>query len=68
MTTIKELVNAERCTNYLIDREKQEMWSTLAQGSGEIRIPINKGIAGHVALSGEILNIPDGLIILLIDC
>ncbi|KAI8925193.1 hypothetical protein BC831DRAFT_436089 [Entophlyctis helioformis] len=59
MQTARELVTAERCTLFMLDREKEELWSTVAQGSGEIRIPMNKGIAGHVAMTGETLNIPD---------
>lgn len=42
------------------------MWSTLAQGASEIRIPLKKGIAGHVATTGETLNIPDGKLFYLI--
>jgi putative methionine-R-sulfoxide reductase with GAF domain len=59
MQTARELLNAERCALFMLDKEKGELWSTLAQGAGEIRIPMNKGIAGHVAVTGEILNIPD---------
>ncbi|KAI8852671.1 hypothetical protein BC829DRAFT_424823 [Chytridium lagenaria] len=53
MQTAQELLNAERCALFMIDKEKCELWSSLAQGSGEIRIPMNKGIAGHVATTGE---------------
>jgi adenylate cyclase len=54
-------MNAERCTLFLIDNKTGELWSKVAQGSemNEIRIPRGKGIAGHVALSGETVNIPD---------
>ncbi|KAJ3203839.1 hypothetical protein HDU82_006278 [Entophlyctis luteolus] len=59
MHTAQELLSAERCALFLVDFKKKELWSSVAEGAGEIRIPINKGIAGHVATTGEILNIPD---------
>ncbi|KAJ3126532.1 hypothetical protein HK098_007432 [Nowakowskiella sp. JEL0407] len=59
MKTAQDLLNAERCALFMVDKEKGELWSTLAQGAGEIRIPMTKGIAGHVAKTGEILNIPN---------
>ncbi|KAI8805978.1 hypothetical protein BJ742DRAFT_680566 [Cladochytrium replicatum] len=59
MQTAQELLNAERCALFMVDKERGELWSTLAQGAGEIRIPLSKGIAGYVATTGEILNIPN---------
>ena len=54
------VVEAERCTLFILDREKKELWSRLAQGTqSEIRIPQDSGIAGAVAMSGEIINIKD---------
>lgn len=60
MNRAQEILSAERVTLFLVDKEKQELWSSIANGVTEIRIPINKGIAGFVATSGNILNIPDG--------
>ncbi|KAI8914161.1 hypothetical protein EDD86DRAFT_187051 [Gorgonomyces haynaldii] len=60
MGTARELVTAERCTLFMIDKENQQLWSRVAQGSGEIRLPMSQaGIAGFVATTGEILNIED---------
>ncbi|KAI8614953.1 hypothetical protein BC830DRAFT_1064942 [Chytriomyces sp. MP71] len=59
MQTAQELLNAERCACFLVDHKKKELWSSVAEGAGEIRIPMTKGIAGYVAMSGEILNIPN---------
>ena len=52
---------ADRSTVFVVDRAKKQIWSKVALGAGitEIRIPIGAGIAGHVALTGEIINIPD---------
>jgi adenylate cyclase len=57
-----ELLGADRTTIFLLDEEKQELWSILAEGEGdrslEIRIPANKGIAGEVASYKRVVNIP----------
>ncbi len=54
-------LGADRGTVYLVDDLKGELWSKVAQGDklAEIRLPLGKGIAGHVAKTGEIINIPD---------
>ncbi|WP_118166625.1 GAF domain-containing protein [Nostoc sphaeroides] len=57
-----ELLGADRTTIFLLDEEKQELWSILAEGEGdrslEIRIPADKGIAGEVATFKRVINIP----------
>src|SRR5207248_6901025 len=55
------VLGADRSTLFVVDRNKKQIWSKVAQGAGitEIRIPLGAGIAGQVALSGEIINIPD---------
>ncbi|MBN1591966.1 MAG: GAF domain-containing sensor histidine kinase [Candidatus Coatesbacteria bacterium] len=54
-------LEAERSTLYVIDEEKGEIWSHIAQGDdvGKIRLKIGQGIAGHVAKTGEVVRIPD---------
>jgi adenylate cyclase len=61
MYKTREVMDAERSTLFLLDEEKQEIWSKVAEGVGmkEIRVPLGAGIAGHVAKSGETVNIPD---------
>lgn len=56
-----ELTEADRGTLYLIDKDKNELWSLIAMGSEikEIRLKIGEGMAGYVARTGEILNIKD---------
>ncbi|BAY77247.1 adenylate/guanylate cyclase with GAF and PAS/PAC sensors [Nostoc linckia NIES-25] len=57
-----ELLGADRTTIFLLDEEKQELWSIVAEGDGhrslEIRIPANKGIGGEVATFKQVINIP----------
>ncbi|KAH9265339.1 hypothetical protein BASA83_011151 [Batrachochytrium salamandrivorans] len=57
MQAARELVSADRCTLLMLDKEKEELCSTVAQGYTEIRFPMSKGIAGHVVMTGETLNI-----------
>jgi adenylate cyclase len=60
---IGQILQAERTTIYMVDQEKQELWSKVAQGDGErsleIRVPMGKGISGYVATNVLPLNIPD---------
>jgi len=51
------LVDADRCTLYLVDKSHKELWSM--QGAVEIRCPMDKGLAGHTAVNNVILNILD---------
>lgn len=55
------MLDADRSTLFLIDEEKSEIWSKVAQGldKKEIRIPLGKGIAGTVAATGKGMNIPE---------
>ncbi|OZH52183.1 guanylate cyclase [Hydrocoleum sp. CS-953] len=57
-----ELLNADRTTIWLLDEEKNELWSTVAQGANgkplELRIPANVGIAGESAQGKKVINIP----------
>ena len=64
---IGQILQADRTTIFVVDDVRKELWSKVAQGSGdkgeaqslEIRIPLDKGIAGYVATTGQALNIPD---------
>lgn len=55
----KAAIQADRCSVFLYDKVKDEIWSKVALGmdSQEIRFPANKGLAGHVVKTGEPINI-----------
>src|SRR5439155_15931857 len=54
------VVEADRCSLFILDREKNELWSRIAQGTtGEIRVPMGSGIVGTVAKTGQVVNIRD---------
>ncbi|KAF4517970.1 hypothetical protein B566_EDAN005337 [Ephemera danica] len=68
MMEARKLTNAERCSLFLLDREHHELVAKVFDGipaeAGndnvpEIRIAENQGIAGHVAMTGQLLNIRD---------
>lgn len=52
-----QVMDADRCSVYVVDRVKDEVWTRVAQGIDEIRMPANRGIVGLVVSSGEILNV-----------
>jgi GAF domain-containing protein len=54
-------VGADRGTVFLVDKKRRELWSIVAQGLDhqEIRVPFGKGVAGHVAETGEPINVED---------
>jgi len=54
----RSVVEATRGSIFLLDKGKNELWSKVAQGTREIRFPADIGIAGHVAQTKQLLNIP----------
>ncbi len=61
MAAATQLLNAERSTLFLYDGSRDELWSQVAEGTGqeEIRIPSRAGIAGAAFAEGEVLVVPD---------
>ncbi|XP_067009440.1 cGMP-dependent 3',5'-cyclic phosphodiesterase [Anabrus simplex] len=63
MTEARKLTNAERCSLFLVDHDHNELVAKVFDGElsnqavKEVRLSINQGIAGHVAATGELLNI-----------
>ncbi|XP_078368961.1 cGMP-dependent 3',5'-cyclic phosphodiesterase-like [Oculina patagonica] len=69
MTEARNLTNAERCSLFLWDKERDELVAKVFDGEipsdgdkgkePEVRIPVTQGIVGHVATTGKMLNIKD---------
>ncbi|MEG4323196.1 MULTISPECIES: GAF domain-containing protein [unclassified Microcoleus] len=63
MDQARDLMQADRSTLFLLNREANELWTKVAKADGktmvDLRIPANKGIAGYVASTGKPLNITD---------
>lgn len=55
----RELVVADRCTVWLVDRTRGELFTYIAHGIDEIRIPMGSGLAGHAVQTGETICIED---------
>lgn len=61
MAKVTELMEADRSTLYLLTDDGRQLWSKVSQGTEriEIRLDLGEGIAGWVAQTREIVNIPD---------
>jgi len=63
--TVSNILKADRTTIFLLNDEKTELWSLVAQGGGEefldIQVRIGDGIAGQVAAAKKIIHIPDNV-------
>ncbi|BBH21458.1 hypothetical protein Back11_28030 [Paenibacillus baekrokdamisoli] len=55
----REMILADRCTVWLIDHTRDELFTTIAHGVNEIRIPLGTGFVGHTVVTGEPLLIDD---------
>lgn len=54
-----KILKSERCTVFLLDKNKNELWSRVASGEREIRVPAGRGIVGEAMLARRVINIPD---------
>ncbi len=43
----KEIIGADRCSIFIYNSVKDELWTTMADGIEKIIIPSDKGIVGH---------------------
>jgi adenylate cyclase len=61
ITIISRIIKADRSSLFLLDREKNELWSKVAQGAETttIRFPATSGIAGYTATTGLTVNVTD---------
>lgn len=57
----KRVTEADRCTLFISDKKRGELWAKIAQGMGgkRLRIPLGQGIAGQCATTCETIHIPD---------
>lgn len=55
----REMIVSDRCTVWLIDQAKNELWTKVAHGVDELRIPIGSGLAGLAVQTGEAIFIDD---------
>ncbi len=55
----RDLVGADRCSLWLVDERRGELWTMVAHGVDAIRIPYGKGLAGACVTGGEVLMVND---------
>ncbi len=61
MEAAKKLMNADRSTLWLVDRDCNDLWTNMVQADGsweEVRVPMGVGFVGKVAQTGQPLTIP----------
>lgn len=56
----QKLVNCDRASFWLINREKEEVWTkiTVNHKQNDVRVAIGQGLMGEVAASGKMIAIP----------
>ena len=54
-----KLLDAERCSIYVVDADSGSLWTRAAVGEQRIEIPIDTGIAGAVVSGKAVINVPD---------
>lgn len=55
----RTLVAADRCSLWLLDEARGELWTKVAHGVDELRMPIGAGFVGYSVQTGEALCIDD---------
>ncbi|QNK58787.1 HD domain-containing phosphohydrolase [Paenibacillus sp. PAMC21692] len=55
----REMIVADRCAVWLIDEERRELFTVVAHGGGEIRIPYGSGLVGTAISEDQSIIIDD---------
>lgn len=55
----REMIVSDRCTVWLLDKNKNELWSKVAHGLDEIRIPSTAGLVGYAVTNDKAVFIHD---------
>ncbi|MCQ2108431.1 MAG: HD domain-containing protein [Fibrobacter sp.] len=55
----RSIVSADRCSLWLVDEDEGELWTKVAHGVDELRIPLTAGFVGYSVKTGESLLIED---------
>ena len=51
----RDLIGADRCSLWLIDLEKNELWTKVAHGVDQLRIPMGEGLIGACIRDNQVL-------------
>ena len=55
----RALTSSDRCSVWIVDEDKQEIWTKVAHGIDAIRLPIDSGIVGSSIMTGKKIIIED---------
>lgn len=55
----RQMVVADRCSLWLLDEKENQLWTKVAHGVPEIRMPFDKGLVGYAIKTGESIVIDD---------
>ena len=55
----RDLTGADRCSIWLADRRRNELWTKVAHGTEELRIPLGQGLVGSSVETNEAILIND---------
>lgn len=55
----REILGVDRCSIFIYDTEKEELWTKIAHGVDQIRVPSSTGVVGKAALSKEVQIVVD---------
>jgi len=53
------VLSADRGSVFLYDADTDELFTTIATGTGQLRIPAGRGIVGECARTRGVINVPD---------
>jgi len=57
---IAEFLRAEKASLWLLDEEREELWSKVFSGDRRtVRVPKHSGVVGRVFETGQLVNVPD---------
>jgi hypothetical protein len=62
MNQLRDLLEADRAVLYLADHTTGDVWTRMGESETDLRIPLRRGIVGHVAATGDTV-ISEGVLV-----
>ncbi|GIX66402.1 cAMP-specific phosphodiesterase, putative [Babesia caballi] len=56
-THARKLIQAERCTVYIVDRSHDQLWSISSDDGSQVVVPLSRGCASACVANGEVIVI-----------
>src|SRR5271170_4410886 len=55
----RDLIGADRCSLWLVDEAKNELWTKVAHGVAPLRIPLGQGLIGACVRDNQVILVND---------